>query len=115
MKNPLVAPLLALASGILLARYVVFHRSDFLWTIPLLSGLTCVAWRHAPRTLPVCSSLVLLFCGALLPVLHRSGKPPQIDATSREIVILDGCVVSPSAFSESRDQFLLELAPKARA
>jgi competence protein ComEC len=30
-------------------------------------------------------------------------------------VVLDGCVVSPSAFSENRDQFVLELGPKARA
>ncbi len=114
MKNPLLAPLLALASGILLARFVPFRLSDFVWTLPLLSGLACLAWKRSSRTLPVCLSLVFLFCGALLAVLHRPGRPPEIDAGARETVVLEGCVVSPSAFSEGRDQFVLELAPKAR-
>jgi competence protein ComEC len=114
VKNRLVPPLLALASGIFLAQLVPFQVFDFLWTLPPLSGLVYIAWRRSLRTLPVCSSLVLLFCGAFLDVLHRPGKPPEIDASARETVILDGCVVSPSAFSEGRDQFVLELAPKAR-
>jgi len=65
--------------------------------------------------LPICSSLLFLACGALLNFLHRPGNRPEIDAGARETVILEGCVVSPSAFSEGRDQFTLELAPKARA
>ena len=63
----------------------------------------------------VCSALFFVFCGAFLAVLHRPGSPPEIDAGARETVLLEGCVVSPSAFSENRDQFVLELAPKARA
>ena len=62
---------------------------------------------------------MFVFCGAFLSVLHRPGSPPQIPAGARETVILDGCVVSPSAFSEGGsgqgDQFVLELAPHARA
>jgi len=115
VQNPLVTPLLALASGILLARFVRFSEADFLWCLPLLSGLTYLAWKRSPRVLPLCSSLVFMFCGAFLAVLHRPGSPPEIDAGAHETVILDGCVVSPSAFSEDRDQFTLELAPKARA
>jgi competence protein ComEC len=119
MKNRLVTPFLALATGIGLARFVSFRLSDFLWTLPILLGLTYLAWRCSSGTLRVCCSLFLVFCGALLSVLHRPGSPPTIDATSRESVLLDGCVVSPPAFSESgsgqRDQFVLELAPKARA
>jgi len=115
VKSPLLAPLLALASGILLARFVPFRAIDFLWTLPLLSGLTWLAWKRSRRALPVCSSLVFLFCGALLALLHRPGSPPEIDAGAHETVLLSGCVVSPSAFSEGRDQFVLELAHKARA
>ncbi len=115
MKNPLLAPLLALASGILLNRYVAFHASDFFWTLPLLSGLTYLAFSRARRTLPVCLSLFFLCCGAFLAVLHRPGNRPEIDASARDTVTFDGCVVSPSAFSEGRDQFTLELAPQARA
>ena len=53
--------------------------------------------------------------GALLEMLDRSGRPPQIEAGARELVILSGCVVSPPAFYEGRDQFIIELAPRARA
>jgi competence protein ComEC len=119
VKNRLVIPLLALASGVALARLVQFRIADFYWTLPLLSGLAYFAWRHSPRILPVCFSLVLLFSGAFLNVLHQPGKPPEIDAGARETVILDGCVVSPSAFSErgsdQGEQFVLELASRARA
>ena len=115
VKHRLVTPLLALAAGIALAHLVQFQLTDFYWTMPLLSGLTCLAFRRSQRTLPVCICLLLLSFGAFLDVLHRPGKPPEIDAGARETVILDGCVVSPSAFSEGRDQFVIELAPKARA
>ncbi|HTB18233.1 MAG TPA: ComEC family competence protein, partial [Bryobacteraceae bacterium] len=115
MKNPLVVPLLALACGILAARFVPFHNSDFLWTLPLLSGLTYLASRHSRLALPVCWSLLFLFCGAFLALLHQPVSAPGIEAGARETVILDGCVVSPSALSEGRDQFVLELAPQSRA
>jgi len=58
---------------------------------------------------------MLLFGGILLETLHRPGPPPEIDAGAHENVILDGCVVSPPVFYEGRDQFLIELAPGARA
>ncbi|HML18933.1 MAG TPA: ComEC/Rec2 family competence protein, partial [Bryobacteraceae bacterium] len=41
--------------------------------------------------------------------------PPVIDAGLKEIVILDGCVVEPTVFSNDREQFTLELDWKARA
>jgi competence protein ComEC len=106
---------LALATGIVISHLAHFQVADFYWTLPLLSGLTYIACRRSSRTLPASLSILLLFCGALLEVLHRPGKPPEIDAGARETVILDGCVVSPSAFSEGRDQFIIELAPQSRA
>ncbi len=57
----------------------------------------------------------MLVGGALLEVLHASGNPPEIDAGSRETVLVSGCVVEPSVFNDGRDQFILELAPRARA
>ena len=115
MKDPLVPPLLALASGILAARFAPFQVSDFAWTLPLLFALTSIAWARWRRCFAACSLVLVAFCGALLAFLHRPGRPPEIDAGAHETVILDGCVVSPSAFSEGRDQFVLELSPKARA
>ncbi len=115
LKNKLLTPLLAVASGIVLTRFVHFQVYDFIWSLPLLTCLTYLAWKCSTRILCVCSSLFFLFCGAFLGVLHRPGRPPTIDAGARETVILNGCVVSPPVFSESRDQFVLELAPRARA
>ncbi len=115
MKDRLVTPLLALACGIALARFIPFQTIDFLWTIPLLIALAFLAYRFCPRMLLVCSMILCLFCGSFLNILHRRSAAPEIKAGAHETVILDGCVVSPSAFSEGRDQFVLELAPKARA
>jgi competence protein ComEC len=115
VKNPLCAPLVAIAVGIVTSRLVAFTIPDFLWTLPLLGGLTFLAWNFRSRTLPLCALLTLVLCGALLETLHRPGPPPEIDAGAHENVILDGCVVSPPAFFEGRDQFLIELAPEARA
>lgn len=57
----------------------------------------------------------MLATGALLEALHTPGHTPQIDASSRETVLVSGCVVEPAAFHAGRDQFTLEIAPHARA
>jgi competence protein ComEC len=62
-----------------------------------------------------CTLLAIFFTGALTESYHRPGPPPTIDAGSREIMILDGCVVEPTVFSQNREQFTLELDPGARA
>ena len=115
MKDPLCTPLVALAAGIVVSRFIPFTARDFLWSLPLVAVLTRVAWMVTSRTMWLCAALLLLLGGALLETLHRPGLPPEIDAGAHETVILEGCVVSPPAFYEGRDQFLLELAPNARA
>jgi hypothetical protein len=62
-----------------------------------------------------CAALTLLFTGVLSETWHRPGPPPEIDAGLRETVLLEGCVVEPSAFSNDREQFTLELDRGARA
>ena len=62
-----------------------------------------------------CAILAVFFVGAMTEAWHRPGPNPTIDAGSREIVILEGCVVEPSVFSQNREQFTLELDPGARA
>jgi competence protein ComEC len=115
VKNPLLAPLVALASGIVLSWMGFLATRDLLWALPLLALLTSFAWWIRSRTVWLCAAVTLLFSGAFLETVHRPGPPPEIDAGAHETVILDGCVVSPPAFYEGRDQFVLELAPDARA
>jgi competence protein ComEC len=50
----------------------------------------------------------------MIAVLHTPPPAPELDAAPGEEVLLDGCVVEPSAISEDRDRFLLEIAPGAR-
>src|SRR5438105_7321306 len=59
--------------------------------------------------------VAIFFAGALVEALDRPRRAPEMDATAREVVLLAGCVVSPPAYYEGRDQFVMELAPRARA
>ena len=115
MKCPLFAPLVALASGILFSRRVGFGRVELLVYLPLFFAITLLAHRRSRRIgYAGCLATLVLF-GASLESLHRPGRAPEIDASSHETVLLSGCVVSPPAFYEGRDQFVVELARKARA
>ena len=115
MKYPLIAPLLALAAGILVSRWVRFGTGELLISLPLLVALTFAGLRHSRRVATAGCLTAMLFFGALAAELRRPGRTPEIDATSRETVLLSGCVVEPPAFYEGRDQFTVELAPGARA
>jgi competence protein ComEC len=115
VKDPLLAPLLALASGILLSRFVRFEAGELLMVLPLLLALTLLAWRHTRALRLTCCLLSVLFFGVSIAALHRPGPAPSIDAGVRETVLLSGCVVEPPAFYEGRDQFVIELARHARA
>ena len=57
----------------------------------------------------------MLLAGVFASAWHRPGPAPEVDATSREIVIVSGCVVDPTVSAEDRAQFTLELEPGARA
>lgn len=106
---------MALASGILLSRMAGFRAVELLVCLPLFFAITLLAYRRS-RAVGYSGCLAaLVLCGASLESLHRPGRAPEIDASSHETVLLSGCVVSPPAFYEGRDQFVMELARKARA
>lgn len=116
MPDPLLAPLAALAGGLVLARFVAFGAAELLWTIAALAALAVYAlWKSTRRAAMLACLVALFFAGALVGVAHRPGPAPELDAAAREVVILSGCVVEPPVFSEDRTQFLLELEAGARA
>jgi len=115
VKNPLVAPVVALAAGIAISRVVGLDARESLVALILLAVLTGAALRWSRRLVLLCALLAAAFSGAALETLHRPGPAPELDAGARETVLIDGCVVAPPAFYEGRDQFVLELAPRARA
>ena len=106
---------MVLASGILVSRVAGFRMVEVFVCLPIFLVITLLAYRRSQRIGYGGCLATLILCGAALELLHRPGHAPEIDASSRETVILSGCVVSPPAFYEGRDQFVLELSRKARA
>jgi competence protein ComEC len=116
MRDPLIPPLAALGGGILLARFAAFESRELLAAMAALFALSLMAfWRNSRRLSAICSLAGLGFAGCLVALVHRPGPAPELDAGAREVVILSGCVVKPPAFSEGREQFILELDEAARA
>jgi len=115
VKDPLVAPLAAIASGILAARYIPFPPHELMAAIAafLLLGVLAT-WRKSGILAGVCCCLGLFFAGALVAVANLPLPPPEINVEGREIALLGGCVVEPPAVSGERERFLLELEPRAR-
>jgi competence protein ComEC len=66
-------------------------------------------WRLAV----LCCALIL--AGMAVQIGHRSTHTPKLNAGDGEIVLLDGCVSNPPVFSPNREQFTLNLIPKAAA
>ena len=113
MREPLILPLAAFAAGILLDQTASFStREAALATaaLAILAFLPASVWLKRAAAF-----LAMFFAGAFASAWHRPGPPPEIDATSKEIVILSGCVVEPTVFGEDRAQFTLELEPGTRA
>ena len=119
VKDPLVGPLAAIASGILVSRFVPFHsQSELLAAIAAFLRLGVLAlYRGVPRArrrllLP----RPLLAPARSLALLIAPARRPNSMPNGREMVILGGCVVEPPAISGERERFLLELDPRrARA
>ncbi len=113
MREPLLLPLLAVASGILLAELLSLSVPE---TVGAALGFTMLACVPASRWLRgVCIGLALIFAGAFLLAWHRPTEEPYIDAGPREVMQVSGCVVVPTVFSGDGSEFTLELALGARA
>lgn len=113
MRDPLILPTLGLAAGILAAHLLDFSVKESSAAF-LAMGIFAIAAR-SKWLRRSCAILAVFFVGAMTEAWHRPGPSPTIDAGSREIMILEGCVVEPSVFSQNREQFTLELEPGARA
>ncbi len=115
MREPLVAPLVAVACGIFLARLTSFNSKELLISIVAFTVLSVTAHLNSSRRLGLASCLIgFLASGAFLAVAHRRGAQPELTNGDNETVILAGCVVEPGFLSHEREQFTLELEPGAR-
>lgn len=115
MRDPLLAPLAAIATGVLLSRLVPFDVRELATVIAAFVILAVFSqWRKARALAGVCCLLAFTASGALVDIVHRLPAAPQLDTEGPAPVIIAGCVVEPSAISIDRDQFVLELEPGAR-
>jgi competence protein ComEC len=113
MREPLLVPMFAIILGIIVGKQFDFNLPDALWpcaALALLTFGTSTKWLRR-TTLGLC----LLFAGVAVQAWHRPVQAPVLDAGPREIIAVEGCVVEPTAFAPDRAQFVLELAPGARA
>ncbi len=116
MKHPLLGPLAALASGILVYRFIPLGLSESLGAIAAFFILGCLAlWRGSRVLAGACCLFGIFFAGTLDSLVHAPLPSPTIEASGREVVILGGCVVEPPAISGERERFILELDRDARA
>lgn len=113
MREPLMLPMIAMVCGILLNQVFPFTPREALLAGGALTTLALLP--SSPWIRKTAIFLAVLFAGAFLGAWHKPGPPPEIDATSKEIVLVTGCVVEPTVFAEDRGQFTLELDPGARA
>ena len=110
-------PLGALAGGILLAHFYYFRLIDLALPCAVGAVTLILAYLFPSNSyfrLGIACSCVLLG-GIATQVLHRQGQSPKLDAEDGEAVLLSGCVTNPPVFSPQREQFTLNLTPKAAA
>ena len=115
-REPLLFPVTALAAGVLVAHFIYFRLSDLVMPGALASVLVTAALLPAARRVRMPAIWTALFVGGIATqVVHRQGLAPRLNAEDTEVVLLSGCVVNPPVFSPNREQFTLQLAPKAAA
>ncbi len=116
-REPLLLPVLALATGVLVAHFFFFKLPDLI--VPAALSVLCLALAcrvtraRRMRLAAICCAMAL--AGIAAQVVHRQGRTPRLNADDAETVLLSGCVTNPPVFSPNREQFTLQLAPKASA
>ncbi len=109
MRDPLIPLLVALSAGIFIGRALQFSTFEAAWPVAAFLLLSFFGLRRTNLLLAV------TFFGVWTEAWHRPGAPPEIDASSREVLVASGCVVEPTVFSAAKEQFTLELEKGARA
>ncbi|MGH9720569.1 MAG: hypothetical protein ACRD8O_10180, partial [Bryobacteraceae bacterium] len=102
MREPLVAPLAAIATGILASRYLSFEPAEILTFLAAFFILSLLSlWRRMRAAAMVCCLAAFWLAGMLAAWAHRPAPAPELDAGgSRETVLIEGCVVEPPVLFE---------------
>ena len=115
MREPLIAPLVAVACGVFLVRFLAFDFPELLFSAVIFAIFSVAAYYSGSRRLAVpCCLLAFVAAGSLLARAHRLSAPPELTTGDLETVILSGCIVEPGFLTHEREQFTLEIEPGAR-
>ncbi len=113
MREPLLLPLLWIASGVVLGQAFDFGVRESIG--PAVSFALLSLAKASPLLRKIALSLCFTFLGAFFVAAHRPDRIPLLDVSSRDMALAEGCVVQPTVFSNDRTQFVLELERGARA
>jgi competence protein ComEC len=116
MKQPLVAPLAALAIGVAMARLAAFSFTETLLSVFLLGTLACLGLRmSAPRSGALACCVAFLVAGAMLGSRPQTCDPRRVDLAWQaerdqvdDPVRLRGWVQHPPEWIGYGDRFTLE-------
>jgi competence protein ComEC len=110
-------PCICLAGGILIAHLYISSHLLIPWTMALVAVSLALAlvFRNKSKVTLSLACACFFFLGASTQLVHRQTKTPKLNVEDGEVALLSGCVVNPPVFSPSREQFTLQLAPKAAA
>jgi len=124
VREPLIIPFVAVATGIGLATLsrtsaVIFTVQEAIAAGLALAAIAGFAWRFPTRSasfLAVCgAALALVFAGIGAVAMKPLQPPPVLSIPDNVPAILEGCVVDPALLATDRERFTLELTPGARA
>jgi competence protein ComEC len=116
-REPLLLPATAFACGILCAHLLGLEWRYLIWPTSLCLLIAAIVVLSPPakrlRLAVLCSGLALV--GAAVQIGHRETRTPKLNASDGDTVLLTGCITNPPVFSPAREQFTLNLTPKAAA
>ena len=117
MREPLIIPFIALATGILAGHFYFFTLNELMLPVSasLLIVIAAFAAGRTARIQLAAACCLLTLGGVATQVLHRQTRTPRLSANDAETVVLSGCVTNPTVFSPNREQFTLDLGKGARA
>lgn len=114
MRDPLLPPLIGLASGIAASRFWGLAWREMALCLAAFAACALLArWRKAHKLAYACLLLACMALGAGLYAASQHPKP-ELDADLSGPIVIEGCIVDPPFFALGREQFQVELAPQAR-
>jgi competence protein ComEC len=115
IREPLVLPFVALASGVFAAHYARFEAIEVAVPFSAALTLTLLTCRLAPRLTRMAALTTIAIAGIAFAEYHRPGAAPRVEADQGESLLVSGCVVEPMVVRDGRGRFVVEVAERARA